>query len=224
MADRPEIEVRHARSEEARPAVDVLAQAFADEALFSYLLRGEREQRVHALRPFVAGIMRGHLRFGEIHCALLGSRIVGVGIRIPPGHFPFGPMDTLRVMGHALSGFARMCFARPGARRLPSAVAEMEKAHPRERNYWYLAFVGVDPRFRRQGIATALARFVTRRADAHSAPSYLDTFGAHTKHLYEGFGFQVHEEVRPFADGPAGWGLWRPAHPRQTVASSSEPT
>lgn len=81
--------------------------------------------------------------------------------------------------------------------------------HKQRENYWYLAFVGVDPARRRQGIASALARFVMGRADETGAGCYLDTFGEGTKKLYLGHGFEILGEVKPFEDGPVGYRMWR---------------
>ena len=203
------VEVGHLEDHELVPAAEVLANAFADEALFAYLIDLPRAQRVHAIRPFMRGMVRGHRRFGELHGARIDGRLVGAAIRIPPGHFPLGVLDFVRMSVHALPGFLHMCLACSSARRFPAAVGALEKDRPRGVAYWYLAFVGVDPGHRRRGVASALARYVLERADEARAPCLLDTFGESTKRLYEARGFEVRTEVQPFADGPPGWSLWR---------------
>lgn len=207
--DRGQLTVGNVAPDEHHAVAHLLARAFADEALFAYLLGGESDERVRALDPFMRGMVSGHAPFSEIHGAWIDGRLTGASIRIRPGHFPLRGRDLLHLVPRAVPGFLRMCLRKTRARRLLSAVTALEEHHPRGKPYWYFAFVGVDPDFRLRGIASNLAEIVIRRADAEGHGCYLDTFGQATKALYERRGFRVHADLKPFPDGPSGWGLWR---------------
>lgn len=199
--------------EQLDEASELLAQAFADESFFTFLLCGERERRVRALRPFFRSVVVSLLPFGEIHGALLEGRLVGVGVRIPPDQMPLRGRPLLRVMLRQVPGILRMIMVCPRGRRLLSAGRTIEAGQPSGRPYWYLMYLAVEPAFRRRGIATRLAREVIDRADAAQVGCYFETTGEGTVALYRRLGFEVIGEGRPLPDGPMGWRLWREPRP-----------
>ena len=73
--------------------------------------------------------------------------------------------------------------------------------------------MGVHPAYRRQGVASALARYVTRQADEAGVGCYLETFGDSAEALYQGFGFHVRERFEIAPDAPLGRTMWRDPHP-----------
>lgn len=78
--------------------------------------------------------------------------------------------------------------------------------------HWYLSTIGVDPDYRRQGLAGQLLRPALARAQAAGLPCYLETHDPVNVPLYERFGFRVCEE-RAVRGGPVHvWGMrWEPA-------------
>lgn len=217
MSDGPTI--GRVTAEQVDEAAEILAEAFADEAFFTYLLQAERSRRVRAMRPFFRSVVASLLPFGEIHSAEVEGQLVGVGVRIPPEHFPMSRGWELKVALRQVPGIIRMIAVCPAAVRLLTAGRAIEAGQPRGRSYWYLMYLGVDRRFRRQGIATRLAREVIGRADAARVGCYFETTGEGTVALYRRLGFEVIGEGRPLAGGPVGWRLWRDPEPRRSSRS-----
>ena len=89
----------------------------------------------------------------------------------------------------------------------------MQRLHEDYPPHWYLWLMGVHPAYRRQGVASALARHVTQQADAAGVGCYLQTFGDATEALYRGFGFEVREHFRIAPGAPVGRTLWRDPRP-----------
>jgi predicted N-acetyltransferase YhbS len=61
--------------------------------------------------------------------------------------------------------------------------------------HWYLAMLGVDPQWQRQGIGGALMRSVFETADRDSVPCYLEAPTIENMRYYERRGFRVVEET-----------------------------
>jgi ribosomal protein S18 acetylase RimI-like enzyme len=93
-------------------------------------------------------------------------------------------------------------------RRLGAAHEAMHAAHPRE-PHWYLQGIGTDPPARRRGLASALIRVVTERADRDAVPCYLESTKAENVGLYEHHGFTVTGTLAIPGGGPTLWTMWR---------------
>jgi GNAT superfamily N-acetyltransferase len=201
---------------ESHAAAALLGRSFAGERMISYLLRGVApDARAAALEPLFRAMLRTFAPHGELHAARLESRLVGVGIRVPPGAYPPSLSSRLAMMIRLIPVMARMALGTWSTWEVYKVFARLERLHPREA-HWYLIWVGVEPQLQRQGVGTRLAQEVTGLADAHGMPCYLETFGEGTAALYRKHGFVVRDELRPIADGPEGWTLWRPARPVAT--------
>jgi ribosomal protein S18 acetylase RimI-like enzyme len=121
----------------------------------------------------------------------------------------------MRGWAWGIIGMLPMLVAFPQARRLLGPMTEMQGRHPRDTPHWYLWFMGVHPSFRRRGVATALARFVTAQADAAGVGSYIETFGDGTEALYRGLGFDVRERWEMLPGAPMARTLWRDPRPSE---------
>lgn len=100
-----EIQIELLTPERLDAAARVLGEAFAEEGLFSYLLGGDQASRARLMVPLLRRMIRGHLRFGEVHTALVDGEVVGTAIRVPPGKFPMSTADSLHLARHVLPGF-----------------------------------------------------------------------------------------------------------------------
>ena len=96
----------------------------------------------------------------------------------------------------------------------------MEHLHVDYPPHWYLWLMGVHPAYRRHGVASALARYVTRLADDAGVGCYLETFGDGAEALYRGFGFEVRDHFVIAADAPTGRTMWR--EPQSLVMASPQ--
>lgn len=198
-----------------REALEVLALSWTDEPAFRYLLEGTPRRRLRVLRPFLWSGLRSSPSAIEVHGARLNGRLVGVGVRCPPGRWPVTRREELRGWVWGILGMLPMLVAFPQARRLFGPMTEMQGRHPRDTPHWYLWFMGVHPSFRRRGVATALARFVTAQADVAGVGCYIETFGDGTEALYRGLGFEVRERWELLPGAPMARTLWRDPQPSE---------
>lgn len=201
-------------------AARLLARATADEAMIRYALCRDRATRERALVPVYRAWLAAFSPFAEIHSATLDDRLVAVGVRIPPGSYPLRRRSLPRVLLRLVPGFIRMAIACRGAMTFLRAGFANEPHQPRGRPYWYLNILGVEPEFQGRGIGKRMAREVLERADAAGVGCYLETYGEGTKALYLKRGFHVFKEVRPFADGPTAYLMWRDPQPRPMPGAS----
>ncbi|HYO41771.1 MAG TPA: N-acetyltransferase [Candidatus Limnocylindrales bacterium] len=204
-----------------REAVEVLALSWTDEPAFSHLLRGTPRRRLRVLGPFLWSGIRSYPDAIEVHGARLDGRLVGVGVRYPPGRWPVTRREELRGWVWGTLGMLPMLVAFPQARRLIGPMTELQGRHPRHRPHWYLWCMGVHPSFRRRGVASALARFVTAQADAAGVGCYAETFGNKTEALYRGFGFVVHERLEMIPGAPMARTMWREPRPDEPVTDGA---
>jgi GNAT superfamily N-acetyltransferase len=201
-----------------KEAARLFARGFADERFFSYLLRGRsRPARERALVPMFRVMIRSFLPLGHIHTASLDGRLVGAGIRVPPGGYPMRGLKQVRFMLSMMPAFVKMLARAPSSRELLKVLKEFERLHPKE-PHWYLMWVAVEPELHGRGIGGRLAQEVISLADAQGMPCYLETFGVGTKALYQHRGFAVRQEIHPLPEGPDGWTMWR--DPQRTAEAA----
>ena len=209
------VTVDRLQPEETAPGAALLARSFVDERIFAHIFEGcERARVERAITPWFRVWIRSFLPLGEIHAARLDGRLVGVGVRIPPGGHPLGGLRQARFMFSLMAAMLRMTMTSRRAIRLGSFARQLARLEPNE-PFWNLVWIGVDPDVQRHGVGRALADEVVALADSTSSPCWLVTFGPHTRALYERLGFAVETEVRPFSEGPIGWTLRR--EPRRAV-------
>jgi GNAT superfamily N-acetyltransferase len=97
-----------------------------------------------------------------------------------------------------------------GRRAVPllRALYTVEASHPTEPHY-YLAFVGVEPRWQGRGIGAALLAPVLARCDEERMPAFLEASSPHNRALYERHAFTVTEEFKLGRTAPPQWRMWR---------------
>ncbi len=200
-----------------REALDVLALSWTDEPAFSHVLGGTPRRRLRVLKPFLWSGFRSYPGAIEVHGARLDGRLVGVGVRYPPGRWPVTRREELRGWAWGILGMLPMLVAFPQARRLFGPMGDLQGRHPRDTPHWYLWCMGVHPSFRRRGVASALARFVTEQADAAGVGCYTETLGDGTEALYRGFGFEVRERWEIVPGAPMARTMWRDPRPSEPV-------
>ena len=194
------------------PAVAAdLADAFADDVMFDWLLRPDARRDEGRLR-FFAFIIR-HLAFeaGRIERPAVGG---AAAVWLP--FEALGP-TPLRTELRALS---TLLFATGLARfgRLAAVRETMDRNHPMDRPHAYLMFLGVARVAQGHGVGSRLLKVGTDRLDAAGIPAYLETQTERNIALYQRHGFEVISETRPRPDAPRLWGMWRPPGPADTEA------
>ena len=191
-------------------AGELLARSFVDEPGFSWTLQGTPEQRRRVLALSFRASLHGRRQSIELHGALSRGRLVGVGVRYPPGRWPPSRWASLRGSPWRMVGLLiRARASRRAVRRIIASPA-VGRTHLTYPPHWYLWLVGVHPSYRRQGVGSALARYVTHQADEAGVGCYLETFSDVPEAFYHGFDFEVCERFRIAPGAPVGRTMWRP--------------
>jgi GNAT superfamily N-acetyltransferase len=198
--------LRLLRSGEARRASTLLAAAFADDPFIGYFLR-DRRRRALALPPFFRAVLHELLPAGSVYALEAEGALAAVAAWVPPTEPPSSRRSQFRARIAGLELRALFPRASPG---LLSGFAALAQRHP-PLPHWYLAFVGVDPRWQRRGLGRALLTPVLLQADATGHPCYLETPFPDTRAFYRGLGFKDGEELDPVAGAPPIWTMTRPA-------------
>ena len=199
-----DIDVGPAQRGDVRGISVVLARAFYDDPVMSWMLPDDRT-RLKALTRAFAGLARLHFlpRAGSE----VGRRDGVVGAATlwdPPGQRKSSGLEELLMMPLMLWSFRS---------RVPASVRVMElmeKHHPEE-PHWYLMLIGSDPAVRGAGFGQALMRSRLDRCDAEGAPAYLENSNPKNEPYYLRFGFEVTGEIKLPDGGPSMWPMWRQA-------------
>jgi GNAT superfamily N-acetyltransferase len=198
----------------------VLARAFDDDPVFRYLYPTPR-RRWWSCRSFLRAIVRDGLPFGEVWAAVDDGGVIGTAGWLPEGSYPPSRRRAARQLLSAWQAFLTPHTFRDGLRYL----TETEKLHPKA-PHWYLAVIGVEPARQGEGLGGKLLSAVLGRLDGTGVPAYLETstetnvakpgMPAYLETStpanvawYRHHGFEVQHEVRPVADGPPIWTMWR---------------
>ncbi|MGO4443599.1 GNAT family N-acetyltransferase [Mycobacterium sp. 2YAF39] len=202
MAD---IRVEAAQRRDARQIGTVLARAFYDDPVTSWMLPDPRTRLISLTRAF-AGLARHH--FLPRGGSEVGRRDDDVGAATlwdPPGQRKSSRLEELRMAPMMLWSLRSRVAASVQLQEL------MEKHHPEE-PHWYLMLIGSDPSVRGAGFGQALMRSRLDRCDAERVPAYLENSNPKNEAYYLRFGFEVIGEITLPDDGPSLWPMWREPH------------
>jgi ribosomal protein S18 acetylase RimI-like enzyme len=205
---------QHAAYEEARSVgkgdaagidamAEVLADAFFDDPVFTWVLRGE-PRRMPLLRSGFALFLRRLWLEHEQTYTTAGK--VGVAVWEPPGMWKLGLAKQLGLLPAMLGVFRRH------SPRVLRALTVLEGGHPSEPEHpahYYLAFLGVHPEWQGRGLGAALLAPVLERCDAERTPAFLEASSPRNRALYERHGFEVIEEFALGRGAPPQWRMWR---------------
>ncbi len=179
----------------------MLAGAFYDDPVFSWLVPADGSRLRRLRRFFLTELRHESLRHGAVEVACIDGRVAGAAVWFPPG-------AGLGTQVSALPGYLRAF-----GRRLVD-VARFDslavRVHPREEPHWYLLAIGVDPARQGGGVGAALLRSRLQRCDEEGVPAYLESSKPGNVPLYEHFGFRVTGTL-PLPEGaPVVPTMWRP--------------
>jgi GNAT superfamily N-acetyltransferase len=185
-------------------AVGVAVRAFDDDPFFSYLFPKPAHRHRSVARLHHA-VLVSLAKLATTRSAVLGGRVVGVAVWVPPGSWPYPASVQLR----SALGYARAFLPDLGALgRAAQMVRSVEHAHPRTPQ-WYLQLLMVDPDVQRQGIGGRLQAPELETCDRDGVPAWVETQKEENLAYYGRFGFEVVKEHRPSPSGPAMWSLQR---------------
>jgi ribosomal protein S18 acetylase RimI-like enzyme len=200
------IATRRATLEDATRISHLLAASFSRDPIFNWMTRVNG--RAAALNRFFHWVMRERaIPLGETWMTTDGYA-AAAWIAPYAEAKPESLAEELRLVSvlMSLTGVSR--FSRGAA-----MAKAIEHAHPPE-PYFYLAFVGVAPRFQGAGLGTALLENTLARVDAAGMPAFLENSNPRNVKLYERFGFRVTREITARKDAPPLFAMLRPGKNR----------
>jgi GNAT superfamily N-acetyltransferase len=198
--------VRAARRDEAALLGEVLADAFADDPVFAWLIPPDQPGRDNRMRMFFTSMSRAYLRRGK-PCYLSGDASAAA-LWATPGAWAM-PLSQV-ILEAVPSGLA---FRRRLLRALRTQQ-QIERLHAgHARPHWYLGYLGTRRDRQGQGLGTQMLRQVLAGRDADGVPAYLESSNEHNLPLYERNGFRVVGELPALGHGPTIWRMWREPQP-----------
>ena len=199
--------VRAARRDEAALLGDVLADAFAEDPVFAWLIPPHLRRRDNRLRAFFTSMSRGYLRQGK-PCYLTGDASAAA-LWAAPGAWAM-PLSQviLEAVPNGLA-FRRRLFR---ALRTQMQIERLHAGHSRP--HWYLGYLGARRDRQGQGQGTRMLRQVLAGVDTDGVPAYLESSNERNLSLYERNGFRVVGELQALGHGPTIWRMWREPQPR----------
>jgi ribosomal protein S18 acetylase RimI-like enzyme len=198
--------VRAAGRHEAAVLGEVLADAFAEDPVFAWLIPSQVRSRDDRLRTFFTSMSRGYLRQGK-PCYVTADASAAA-LWAAPGSWSM-PLSQI-VLEAAPSGLA----FRGRLLRALRTQLQVERLHAgRTRPHWYLGYLGTRHDRQGLGLGTQLLREVLAPLDADGVPAYLESSNERNLALYERNGFRVVGELQALGRGPTIWRMWREPSP-----------
>ncbi|WP_163755178.1 GNAT family N-acetyltransferase [Mycobacterium botniense] len=196
------IVARAAAKADIRTLSHVLARAFYDDPVTTWMLPDTKSRTKNLSRLFATMTRHHHLGGGGVEVACDGPVIGAAALWDPPNRWQQTVRAQLAMTPTLVRAFGF---------RLLSAHEAMEllkRCHPEE-PHWYLAVIGSDTGVRGRGFGQALMRSRLNRCDAERCPAYLESSKAENVPYYERFGFIVTGEIVLPGGGPTLWPMWR---------------
>lgn len=193
--------VQPATADEVAQLSDVMADAFIEDPVFSWMLPGRLRLKSRLRTLFAAEMEQYVLRNGGTVWTTSGYD--GAVAVLPPGAWEFPRSVTGKDALKWVRAF--------GTRSLLAGRVQglMEDRHPRE-HHFYVRSVGVRTSRQGQGLGSALMQPTLERADSAGLPTYLEASSKRSAALYERLGF-VHVGVLELPGGPPLWPMRRPS-------------
>ena len=193
-------DVRTATAADGDAVSAVLAGAFADDPVFTWMIP-DPARRSQLLPAFFALFTEAFVPLGVSEVVDGRDAITGAALWAPPGQQAIRDEDAEEFAGR----IEHIAGADTG--RIFEVVSLLEEQHP-QADCYYLNFLGVDASRRGGGLGSALLANALRRCDGEGQPAYLEATSPLNRRLYARHGFEVVSEV-VLPDGPSLWPMWR---------------
>jgi len=195
------IGVRRATAADGKVLGAILADAFSDDPVVSWLLPSSLSRREWRLRRLWTLTANAYLRKDKpCYLAEDGS---GAALWAPPGAWITTTADQVR------EALPMMAVFRTSIVRAGNLQNQMMTAHPRNPKHWYLYAIGTRADSQGRGVGSAMLREVLAQLDATGEPAYLESSNFRNVPLYQRHGFEIVEEMTINGGGPSMWRMWR---------------
>jgi ribosomal protein S18 acetylase RimI-like enzyme len=192
--------LRQAAAQDIPRLQAMLAEAFFDDPVFSWLIPEDGKRRARLRHYFGIELRHYALPHGHVWTT---DDLAGAMLGLPPGKWHV-PLRTTLLHGTAFG------IRIPKAARLGAAMEWHHMRHIRHRHY-YVRDIGVHPDTQGRGLGSGLMRPLLDRCDEEGLPAYIEASSERSAALYERLGFQHIEELR-VSSSPPLWLMLRPAH------------
>lgn len=194
------IEVRTAAADAVPKVAAVLADAFINDPVYTWLLPGSLRLQARLRTMFAAEMEQYVVPNGTVWTT---SGYDGAVSELPPGAWE---------MPLSFTGTEALKWMRAFGTRLALAGRvhrAMDERHLREPHF-YVRTVGVRTVLQGQGVGSALMQPTLERADSAGLPTYIEASSERSAALYERLGFVHMDVVELPAGGPPVWLMRRP--------------
>lgn len=188
----------------AREASQTLARAFYEDPFSLYAFPDIKEREIRL--PYMNEIsIRYGLRYGEVYTT--SEKLEGVAVWMLPGKWMMSTGGLL--LSGTLNPIIRMGL-KAELKMMPLDKI-MEDKHKKLAPFphWYLALLGVDPQYQKQGYAGKLLRKMFEKIDSDGLPCYLETETERNVEMYQHFGFKIIDEYILTTAGIRIWAMLR---------------
>lgn len=189
--------VRQATTDELAMVGQVLARAFVDDPIWSWMAPPRSWE--HRVARWFEAEVRYRMRDGAE--VFVDDDVRGAALWAGPETWKDTFGYNLRMGGPSVLAF------RGRLRRAFVLGAALEKVHPRE-PHWYLGYLGTDPHHQGSGVGGSLIRKITERCDDEGLPAYLESSKESNLAFYARHGFQARDPLTP-GGSPRIWPMWR---------------
>jgi GNAT superfamily N-acetyltransferase len=190
-------DIRSAGMSDADEVADILAEAFSNDPVMTWMFGNAGPQRITFLE-LAKGV---YLRHGFGHIAHDSATALWLPAN---SKAKLSLMRELRVF---LSAFATGGFG--AVKRGLVTEQVMQASHPEEEHF-YLFAVGVREKMKGKGLGGRIIREGLQRADEVGAPAYLENSNPKNTPLYERLGFQAIAPLELPQGAPPLLGMMRP--------------
>ncbi|MFE7573767.1 GNAT family N-acetyltransferase [Streptomyces sp. NPDC057521] len=174
----------------------VLASAYAEDPVWSWLMPRDRDRRLRLL--FTAHLAQ-QVPAGRVWTDR--DRTVAA-VWAEPGAWKLPASYLLHNAGTLLRA------ARTQLPRTAGRLLALEHRHPARPAHWYVEYIGTHADARGTGRGSVVLGGLLERADADGRPVFLESSNSRNLTFYRRHGFEVREEMT-FRSGPPMWSMWR---------------
>ena len=195
---RPEVR-RAGRAEQAQVA-EVLAQAFGNDPVMSWII-GAKRDTVERGRHFFRHLVSVELEDSN-HLVDVAGEGQAVALWHEVDQWKAPPGRLLKMVPAAIKTFGR---------RVPVALRTsmmIEKVHPEE-PHRHLAYIGVNPSSQGRGMGGSLLAAMTEECDAQGLGAYLESSNRLNDALYHRYGFESRGQITLPNGAPELIAMWR---------------